>query len=359
MIKMNRELTTEDLSKELVLSKEDEQQANELANNLDLKDPNAILDYGKDVQNELSSFSQNMLTSVSNNEAGDMGKLLTDLMYKMKKANPQSMTKNGNWLMRLFGKANQSVFELRSRYQEIGSQIDKLSYELSEKSNQLANYNDHLSELYQANLDYYKKIRVLEKGLELKRNSLKAELVEYHSDRKEFEASEKFAKLQSLYTALDKKVYDLKLTEEVAIQQAPQIRVIQQTNQTLMEKVHSSLNTAVPLWKDQAFIAVALNKQKQVLMAQKWVTNTTNQMLTQNSQLIKSASIEAAKQNEEGFISVDTLKKTEDNLVKTITSTLQAQQEGQAKRKSAEKQLDELKSQVKQRINKMSRKQVN
>mgnify|MGYP000922274244 CR=1 FL=1 len=347
-----------DLKNSLELTDEDIQKAKDYSQQLTVKDKDSVINYGKDVQDELSNFSQSMLDQVSNNETGDIGNQLTSLMYKMKKNNPQSMNHKDNFLMRLFHKADESVYQLRSRYQEVGAQIDDISYQLQAKTEELSNYNQHLNELYNNNLDYYKQLRILEKGAEIKRDEVKQTLKDLPKSSSDFSVQEQIAQTREFYNALDKRVYDLKLAQEISIQQAPQIRIIQQTNHTLMEKVHSSINTAIPLWKDAAFIAVALNKQKQVLMTQKWITDTTNDMLEQNSKTLKESAISAAKQNEEGFISVDTLRKTENSLNDTIEQTLQIQQQGQAKREQAQKQLDELKSQTKARLESMARKDV-
>ena len=135
---------------------------------------------------------------------------------------------------------------------------------------------------------------------------------------------------------LEKRLYDLQLSRQITIQSAPQIRMIQQTNQTLAEKIQSSIMTSIPLWKNQIAIALTLNRQRKAVESQKLVTKTTNDLLLKNSEMLKMNSIETAKENERGIIEIDTLKKTQENLIQTIEETLLIQADGRAKRKAAE-----------------------
>lgn len=149
---------------------------------------------------------------------------------------------------------------------------------------------------------------------------------------------------------LEKRLYDLQLSRQITIQSAPQIRMIQQTNQTLAEKIQSSIMTSIPLWKNQIAIALTLNRQMKAVESQKLVTQTTNDLLLKNSEMLKINSIETAKENERGIIEIDTLKKTQENLIQTIEETLLIQADGRAKRKSAEIEIARMEEELKQRL---------
>ncbi|MGB3101817.1 MAG: toxic anion resistance protein, partial [Psychrobacillus psychrotolerans] len=149
---------------------------------------------------------------------------------------------------------------------------------------------------------------------------------------------------------LEKRVYDLQLSRQITIQSAPQIRMIQQTNQTLAEKIQSSIMTSIPLWKNQIAIALTLNRQQKAVAAQKQVTQTTNDLLLKNSEMLKVNSIETAKENERGIVEIDTLKKTQENLLQTIEETMRIQADGRVKRKAAEIEIGRMEEELKQRL---------
>lgn len=149
---------------------------------------------------------------------------------------------------------------------------------------------------------------------------------------------------------LEKRVYDLQLSRQITIQSAPQIRMIQQTNQTLAEKIQSSIMTSIPLWKNQIAIALTLNRQQKAVAAQRQVTKTTNDLLLKNSEMLKVNSIETAKENERGIVEIDTLKKTQENLLQTIEETMRIQADGRVKRKAAEIEIGRMEEELKQRL---------
>ena len=149
---------------------------------------------------------------------------------------------------------------------------------------------------------------------------------------------------------LDKRLYDLKLSREITIQSAPQIRLIQNTNQALVEKIQSSILTAIPLWKNQVAIALTLIRQRHALEAQKQVSKTTNELLLKNAEMLKTNTIETAKENERGLVDIETLKKTQENLISTLEETMKIQQEGRAKRRQAEQELSSMENELKQKL---------
>lgn len=149
---------------------------------------------------------------------------------------------------------------------------------------------------------------------------------------------------------LDKRVYDLRLSRQITIQQAPQIRLIQNTNQALAEKIQSSIMTAIPLWKNQVAIALTLLRQQQAVAAQRQVSETTNELLKRNADMLKTNAIETARENERGIVDIETLKETQSSLIETLQETLKIQQEGRAKRAVAEKELVTMEQELKERL---------
>lgn len=354
---MTEEVTVTEPNK-FGIKPEDKEKIASLASTINVKDRNSVLDYGQDVQEELSSFSQSVLNDISSGDTGEIGKNLTDLMYKLKNNTPSLPDgSHQGFLKRLFKKADKSIYEYRSKYMEVGTQIDKISDNLEYKVEELKDYNGKLDNMYDNNLQYYHKLSLLIKGADVKLDELSKEIDEktkdYHKEPTDIKLQE-LSDLKDFYDALDKRNYDLKLGQQATIQQAPQIRMIQKTNQVLVEKIHSSINTSIPLWKRQTGIAISLMKQKQALQAQKWVADTTQNLLKENSRMLKTSTIEAAKENEKGFIDVDTLKETQQNLLDTFEEALRIQSEGKRQRVQAEQELEKLDAQMKAKMLQMS-----
>ena len=178
----------------------------------------------------------------------------------------------------------------------------------------------------------------------------------HSSDTENSLAVQKVADLEAFKNRLDKRQYDLKLARQITIQQAPQIRMIQNTNQELAEKIQTSINTAIPLWKNQVAIALTLLKQKDALTSQRIVSSTTNDLLIKNSEMLKQSSIEAARENERGVVDIETLKTTQANLIETIQETMNIQREGAIKRRQGEVELAQLEEEIKTKLLELSNK---
>lgn len=189
---------------------------------------------------------------------------------------------------------------------------------------------------------------------ELKRTELQTKLIPEANQKAQASGSQMDLQtvndLNQFEERLDKRVYDLKLAREITIQQAPQIRLIQNTNQVLAEKIQASINTAIPLWKNQVAIALTLLRQKEAVTAQRQVSETTNDLLKKNSEMLKISSIETAKENERGVVDIETLQKTQSDLVETLQETLKIQQEGREKRQSAELELSHMENNLRDQL---------
>lgn len=341
------------------LSDERKQQAQELANQIDTNDSQSILSYGVAAQQKLSEFSHTMLNHVQTQDIGPMGDSLTELMYRLNEASPSELeAKDGNLFKRMFGKVKQSIYETTAKYQKIGAQIDKIAVKLDHEKNGLLEDNAMLEQLYHKNKDYFDALNIYIAAGELKIEELQTKtipeamaLAEKTGDQMDTQIVND---LNQFVDRLEKRTYDLKLARQITIQQAPQIRLIQNTNQALAEKIQASINTAIPLWKNQVAIALTLLRQKDAVTAQRQVSETTNDLLAKNSEMLKISAIETAKENERGIVDIETLQKTQNDLIETIQETLKIQQEGKEKRRNAELELAMMEEDLKNKLLDMS-----
>ncbi|SIT80799.1 toxic anion resistance protein [Edaphobacillus lindanitolerans] len=337
------------------LSDEEQTKARELAKQIPAGDYEAILTYGANAQNQLSTFSHKMLDHVQSKDIGPVGDILSDLMGKLNEIDPEDLSvEKKSGLKKLFGRVQRSVQELMTKYQKLSTQIDRIGVQLEHSKRGLIEDVHMLDNLYEQNKAYFQALNVYIAAAELKRDEIVTEILP--AMRAKAEASDDQMALQEVndmaqfVDRLEKRIYDLQLSRQITIQSAPQIRMIQQTNQTLAEKIQSSIMTSIPLWKNQIAIALTLNRQRQAVESQKLVTKTTNDLLLRNSEMLKMNSIETAKENERGIVEIDTLKKTQENLISTIEETLAIQADGRAKRKAAEAEIGRMEEELKQRL---------
>ncbi|MHA7139180.1 toxic anion resistance protein [Rossellomorea arthrocnemi] len=337
------------------LPKEQQEKAKQLAAQIDYKDYEAILKYGTAAQTQLSTFSHSMLDHVQKRDIGPIGDVLGDLMKKLEQMNPDELnTKQKGVFKKLFRKVSSSLQEVLSKYQKIGSQIDRISVRLEHSKKTLLDDNRLLETLYEKNKDYFQALNMYIAAAEIKREEIQHTLLP--SLRKKAEETDDELIYQEVNDTmqfldrLDKRIHDLKLSRQMTIQSAPQIRLIQNTNQALAEKIQASVLTAIPLWKNQIAIALTLLNQQKAVAAQKQVSRTTNELLLKNSEMLKTNSIETAKENERGIIDIETLKKTQENLISTIEETLAIQAEGRQKRQQAEQEMVTMENDLKQKL---------
>lgn len=337
------------------LPPERQAQARELATKIDVTDSQSIIIYGSAAQKKLGEFSNSMLDHVQNQDIGPIGDSLNELMYRLNEASPSELqAQDSNVFKRLFGKVKQSVYEITAKYQKIGAQIDKVAVKLDKEKNGLLKDNDMLEQLYHKNKDYFDALNVYIAAGELKIQELDTTIIPEASRKAEETGDQMDVQvvndLMQFEDRLEKRTHDLKLARQITIQQAPQIRLIQNTNQALAEKIQSSINTAIPLWKNQVAIALTLLRQKDAVTAQRQVSETTNDLMKKNSEMLKISAIETAKENERGIVDIETLQKTQNDLVETIQETIRIQREGKEKRKAAEIELATMEADLKDKL---------
>ncbi|TWM27833.1 TelA-like protein [Bacillus paralicheniformis] len=337
------------------LSEEKRRQAFQLAEQIDPKQHDSMTLYGTQAQSKLLNFSHEMLEHVQKKDIGEIGQVLSDLMKKLEQVSPDELkTEKRNFFSRFFGRVSHSVQEVLSRYQKTGAQIDRISVKLEHSKSALINDNKMLERLYEKNKEYYEALNVYIAAGQLKLEELKHQTIPELKEKSKTEhhhmAVQDVNDMIQFADRLEKRVYDLTLSRQITLQSAPQIRLIQHTNQVLAEKIQSSIMTAIPLWKNQVAIALTLLRQRRAVEAQKQVSATTNELLLKNAEMLKTNTIETAKESERGFIDIETLKQVQDNLIGTLEETLKIQEEGRSKRLQAEEEIRAMEDDLKAKL---------
>ncbi|EAD0237086.1 toxic anion resistance protein [Listeria monocytogenes] len=338
-----------------MLTETNKKQALELSKQIEPGNQAAILVYGAPAQAKLHDFSHSMLAHVQKQDVGPIGDIISDLMYRLQEADPDELAaRNKNVFTKMFHRVKQSINEITSKYQKIGTQIDRIALKLEHSKKRLMEDNSFLEQLYDKNKDYFQALNIYIAAGELKLEEINTKMLpelrkkaEQTGDQMDYQ---EVNDLTQFADRLDKRVYDLRLSRQITIQQAPQIRLIQNTNQALAEKIQSSIMTAIPLWKNQVAIALTLLRQQQAVAAQRQVSETTNELLKRNADMLKTNAIETARENERGIVDIETLKETQSSLIETLQETLKIQQEGRAKRAVAEKELVTMEQELKERL---------
>lgn len=338
-----------------VIPEENRAKAYQLAEQIDPTNHQAMISYGTPAQSKLLTFSNSMLEHVQKKDVGEVGNIISDLMKKLNELSPDELKPDKpSFFARMFGKLSGSVQEVLSKYQKTGAQIDRISVKLDRSKNILLSDIVILEKLYETNKEYFQALNVYIAAGEIKLEEIHEKTIpelrksaELSNDQMKFQ---EVNDMRQFAERLDKRLHDLKLSREITIQSAPQIRLIQNTNQALVEKIQSSIMTAIPLWKNQVAIALTLIRQRHAVEAQKQVSKTTNDLLLKNSEMLKTNTIETAKENERGLVDIETLKSTQANLISTLEETMRIQEEGRHKRRQAEQELASMENELKQKL---------
>lgn len=334
---------------------EQQKTARELAEKIDYTDTEAILNYGSTAQQKIGDFSHGVLNHVQNQDTGIIGESINDLMFHLQESDPEELTEeNQNFVQKLFKRAKRSRYEMTAKYQKIGTQVDKIALQLDKQKGQLLEDNKMLNQLYDQNLNYYEALNIYIAAGELRVQELENDIIPKALTEAEETPDQmlvqKVNDLNQFLNRLDKRVHDLRVTRQITLQQAPQIRLIQNTNQALAERIQTSINTAIPLWKNQIVISLTLLRKQDAVAAQRKVSDATNEMLQRNSEMLKQSSIETARETERAVVDIETLQKTQTDLIETLQETLSIQQQGSQKRREAEQQLVVMEDQLRDQL---------
>ena len=344
------------------LSEEQQAKAMTIAKTIDEKDLNTIINFGAETQQQVSDFANQMIANVKNKDTGSIGDSLSELLINLNELKPNALVaKDSNIFLRIFGNIRKSIQLAQMRFQEVGEQVDKISIKLATDKDGLLHDNAALEELYKRNKSFFDELNVYIGAGEMKIEELQQKLIPEAMQKAQETGDQMDVQvvndLHQFLDRLEKRNHDLKLTRQMTIQQAPQIRLIQNTNQTLAEKIQSSITTTIPLWKNQIAIAMTLLRQKDAVTAQRQVSETTNQLIQKNSEMLKISTIETARENERGIIDLETLQKTQQDLIETLEETILIQQEGRMRRKAAEIELNRLEGTMQQQLLQLSDKE--
>ena len=321
---------------------------------LDLTDSAAIIDFGTAAQKNIADFSDSILCNVRAKDSGYVGELLGELLTNVKSFEPKSS--DGGFLKKLplVGSLVGKAETMMQGYEKVSVQVEKVKTSLQKARMLMMKDVTMLDTLFAKNLEYFKTlelyIRAGEEKMQEMRETTLPKLRAQAAASSDPMAAQVVSDFESSVERFEKKVHDLKISKTISIQTAPQIRLIQNNDKVLIDRVQSAIYNSIPLWKNQMVIALGLANQKKVLEMQHSVNEMTNDLLKKNAEMLKIGTIETAKENERSIVDIETVRKVNDDLVTTIEETLKIQQDGRAKRRAAEAELVALESRLKKAL---------
>ena len=328
---------------------EEQAKIDQFAQTIDVSDTTMVLQYGVGAQQKLAEFSESALNSVKTQDLGQVGDLLSDLVTEIKTSGEE---KKG--IFGMFQSAEKKLEHKKAQYAAAEKNVDKIADALQDHQVILMKDIALLDKLYEKNHLYFKELSMyIEAGKKKLDEVRSGELVELQKKAEQSKLPEDIQALQDLSDKcerFEKKIYDLELTRTVALQMAPQIRMVQNNDSLMSEKIQSTLVNSLPLWKSQMLIALGLAHSQEAAKAQQMVTDATNQMLIQNAQALQQATVASAKEYERGIVDMETIEKTQASLISTIDEVLKIQDEGRAKRREAEAELVRLEDELRAKI---------
>jgi uncharacterized protein YaaN involved in tellurite resistance len=333
----------------------DLQRVAEIKAAVDVRDAQAVIAYGLPAQSRIANFADSLLGDVRNKDAGSGGEALTDLLKKVRELDVDALSAGtGKAKIPILGRFANTFERFSARYQKVATSIEKLIDALERSRMALLKDMTVLDKMYELNLDYLKQLDVYiaagEKAI-TELHTVKIPALEAEATASgDVMAAQKLADLQQAATRFERRIHDLKLTRMIAIQTAPQIRLIQSNDQNLVEKIQSSILTTIPLWKNQIVIAISLYRQQKAVELQKQVTDTTNELLAKNAELLRDGSAKVGREVERGIVDVETLQKVNADLVATLEDTIRIQEEGRVKRVEAEGEIGRLQVELRQKL---------
>ena len=338
-----------------LLTDQEKQAVEEFSRKIDIRDTNMILQYGAAAQKSVAGFSENALNNVRNKDLGEIGKDLSQLVVELKGFG-QDEEKKG--LAGLFKKTGNRLETMKAQYGKVEANVDKIAQSLEQHQITLLKDVAMFDQMYELNLKYYKELTMYilagKKKLELVRSTELRDLQNKAQMTGKAEDAQAAKDLEDLCNRFEKKLYDLELTRMVSIQTAPQIRMIQNSDSVMAEKIQSTLVNTIPLWKNQMIIALGVHHSTEAAKAQRQVSDMTNELLKKNAENLKMATIETAKESERGIVDMETLKQTNQSLISTLDEVMKIQEDGRQKRAAAEVELVQLENDIKKKMLELS-----
>ena len=334
------------------LSPAEQAAVHEFAGKIDILNTEQVMNYGAAAQKNISEFSDAALNTVRTKDLGEVGDMLSDLVVELKGMNFSQEEKKG--LQGLFKKGGQNIASLKVQYDKAEVNVDKIVESLENHEVTLMKDITLMDKMYERNEEYMKELTMYILAGKLRIEQLRnEELPKYQEKARESglpedaQAANDFANMIGRF---EKKIHDLELTRTISIQMSPQIRMVQNNDTLMMEKIRSSINNTIPLWKNQMVLALSLYHSDQAMKAQREVTNVTNQLLEANAQALHQGSVEIAKESERGIVDLETLQKTNQELIQALDEVKKIQDDGRVRRLRAEEELARIEAELREKL---------
>ncbi|MGN0666620.1 MAG: toxic anion resistance protein [Huintestinicola sp.] len=328
----------------------------EIKESIDFTDSGTTVQFGIGAQRRLTEFTDSILDNVRSKDGGQVGDLLSSLVVEVNSLDPSSLTNDSGILSKLPGVKNavKSLKKLAERYSKAEVQIDKIEAALERARMDMLKDISVFDIMYKQNLECFRELGLYIHAGKERVEEIKSETIPKLRAEAQASGDPMDAQLvrdfEDEVDRFEKKIYDLELSRTIAVQTAPQIKLIQNNDRVLVDKIQTAVLNTIPVWKSQFVIAVGLNNQQRVLKMQREITDTTNKMLLQNSELLKTNTVETAKESNRGIVDIETLQKVNQNLISTIEETIQIQKEGRLQRAEAEKTLGKIENDLKNKL---------
>lgn len=334
-----------------ILSEEERKIVDDFARQIDIRNSAAILQYGAGTQKKMADFSEDALDKVRTKDLGEVGDLLEDVVTELKNFDAEEERKG---IMGFFKKGANKLEAMKNKYTKAEANVNKIVETLEKHQIQLMKDAAIMDKMYALNLNYFKELSMYILAGKKKLEEIRAtELPQLMSKAQATglpEDAQAAKDLDSLCERFEKKIHDLELTRMIAVQTAPQIRLVQGNDTLMAEKIQSTIVNTIPLWKSQMVIALGVAHSTEAAKAQREVTDMTNALLQKNAQTLKMATVEAAKESERGIVDIETLQKTNESLISTFDEVMNIQREGREKRRAAEAEMYRLEGELKQKL---------
>ena len=333
-----------------VLTPEEQKMVNDFAAKIDIENTNQILQYGAGTQKKMADFSDTALENVMTQDLGEIGELISNVVGELKDFDVQEEGK----FFGFFRKQTSKIENLKNKYDKAQANVEKITDSLQQHQVRLMKDSAMLDKMYEQNLNYFKELTMYilagKKKLEETRNGKLAEMKNKAALSGLPEDAQAARDLDEKCSRFEKKLHDLELTRTIAMQTAPQIRLIQNNDTVMVEKIQTTIVNTIPLWKSQMVLALGIAHSAEAAQAQRQVTDITNELLRKNAETLHMATVETAKESERGIVDLETLQKTNADLIQTLDDVMRIQMEGRQKRQAAEMEMHRMEEELKRKL---------
>ena len=333
-----------------VLTPEEQKMVNDFAAKIDIENTNQILQYGAGTQKKMADFSDTALENVKTQDLGEIGELISNVVGELKDFDVQEEGK----FFGFFRKQTSKIENLKNKYDKAQVNVEKITDSLQQHQVRLMKDSAMLDKMYEQNLNYFKELTMYilagKKKLEETRNGKLAEMKNKAALSGLPEDAQAARDLDEKCSRFEKKLHDLELTRTIAMQTAPQIRLIQNNDTVMVEKIQTTIVNTIPLWKSQMVLALGIAHSAEAVQAQRQVTDITNELLRKNAETLHMATVETAKESERGIVDLETLQKTNADLIQTLDDVMRIQMEGRQKRQAAEMEMHRMEEELKRKL---------